>query len=286
MTATGLIVAAGLVLFTLHVQRPEITAEQIPQNIQEVQAVQGTDNTTDAAPLKQPVKHTVLPGETLSAIAEKYNIDVDTLLSANPKAETAIYPGDELVILPGKGVLYTVEEGDTLWGISQAYGVDSQAIQAANHKQDDRLAAGDQLFIPGGHMRRGDPAVSRSGGNVRFIWPTAGEISSPFGYRWGRLHAGIDIANDTGTPVRAARAGQVSFVGWQGGYGMTVMVEHGQGLVTLYGHLSGYAVKSGDYVKTGQLIAYMGSTGYATGPHLHFEVRKQGVPVDPMNLLP
>jgi murein DD-endopeptidase MepM/ murein hydrolase activator NlpD len=100
------------------------------------------------------------------------------------------------------------------------------------------------------------------------------------------LHAGVDIANDIGTHVMSARAGRVIWAGWRGGYGYAVMIDHGGGYVSLYGHLDNYFVERGQYVRAGQRIASMGNTGDSTGPHLHFEVQKDGQPVDPMGFLP
>lgn len=238
-------------------------------------------------------KHTVQIGETLSDIAEGYGIDVDTLQGANENLSEEIQPGDQLVILPSKGVLHTADMGDTLWRIANGYGVGVATIMNANGKTDEELAIGEKLFVPGAklpqqmerQLARADEPVSRGSSN-RFIWPTAGEQSSPYGYRWGRLHAGIDLANDTGTVIRAARSGRVSYVGWYSGYGYTVMIEHDQGYVTLYGHLSDYAVQKDQYVKGGQTIAYMGNTGNSTGPHLHFEVHQNGVTINPYTVLP
>lgn len=116
------------------------------------------------------------------------------------------------------------------------------------------------------------------------IWPTEGEISSPYGLRWGGtdFHPGIDIANDFGTPIVAAADGVVTYAGWNsGGYGNMVDVEHGNGIMTRYGHAEAVVVSEGQTVKKGQLIAYMGSTGFSTGPHLHYEVQISGQQVNP-----
>lgn len=258
------------------------------------------NNNTDTAPQQSTTpgtvpaikKHIVREGDTLSEIAQQYNIDVDTLLGANPKAGETLNIGDELTILPQKGIMHVVGDGDTLWRIANIYGVDIRAIIAANRKTNEQLAVGETLFVPGGKLlAKADIAPSRSetvsrGGVGRMVWPTNGEFSSPFGYRWGRLHAGIDIANDEGTPIRAAMAGRVTYTGWYSGYGYTVVIKHGQGYETLYGHLSDYIVENGQYVNAGQVIAYMGNTGNSTGPHLHFEVHINDQPVNPMNVLP
>jgi murein DD-endopeptidase MepM/ murein hydrolase activator NlpD len=113
----------------------------------------------------------------------------------------------------------------------------------------------------------------------------AGVLTSGFGWRWGRLHAGIDLAVGVGTPVVAAAAGTVIVAGWLGGYGNLVVVDHGNGMATAYGHNTSVTVGVGQSVAQGQLIAYSGSTGHSTGPHVHFEVRINGVPVDPLGYL-
>jgi murein DD-endopeptidase MepM/ murein hydrolase activator NlpD len=118
-----------------------------------------------------------------------------------------------------------------------------------------------------------------------FIWPVLGPVTSPFGWRWGRMHEGIDIGAASGTPIRAAAAGTVIYAGWLGGYGNLVVIDHGGGVATAYGHQSGIAVGSGATVPQGQVIGYVGSTGHSTGPHLHFEVRVNGVPQDPLGYL-
>ena len=118
-----------------------------------------------------------------------------------------------------------------------------------------------------------------------FIWPVSGVLTSGFGYRWGRLHEGIDIAVPSGTPVHAAASGTVIVAGWVGGYGNLVVVDHGNGLATAYGHNTSVAVGVGQSVAQGQVISYSGSTGHSTGPHVHFEVRINGSAVDPLGYL-
>jgi murein DD-endopeptidase MepM/ murein hydrolase activator NlpD len=118
-----------------------------------------------------------------------------------------------------------------------------------------------------------------------FIWPVSGPVTSGFGWRWGRMHEGIDIAVPTGTPVAAAASGTVIYAGWMGGYGNIVVIDHGGGISTAYGHNSSLACGVGQPVSQGQVIAYSGSTGHSTGPHVHFEVRVNGTPVDPLGYL-
>ena len=128
------------------------------------------------------------------------------------------------------------------------------------------------------------PAAKVGGSGV--AWPTNGSVTSGFGYRWGSLHAGIDIANGTGTPVRAAKGGTIILAGWNGGYGNCIVIDHGGGFSTLYGHLSRLRASDGQRVSQGDLIGDMGSTGNSTGSHLHFETRVNGSPQDPTRYLP
>jgi len=117
------------------------------------------------------------------------------------------------------------------------------------------------------------------------VWPVQGPITSPFGWRWGRMHQGIDIGVPYGTPIHAAAAGTVIYCGWESGYGNLVAIDHGGNLATAYGHQSSIAVTCGQHVDQGDVIGYVGCTGHCTGPHLHFEVRINGNPVDPMGYL-
>src|SRR4051794_5918425 len=126
------------------------------------------------------------------------------------------------------------------------------------------------------------PPSSNPGG---YQWPVSGPVTSPFGWRWGRLHEGIDIAVPSGTPVHAAAAGTVIYASWMDGYGNFVIVDHGGGIATAYGHNTSLAVAVGQSVSQGQVIAYSGSTGHSTGPHVHFEVRVNGSAVDPLGYL-
>jgi len=119
-----------------------------------------------------------------------------------------------------------------------------------------------------------------------FIWPASGPVTSGFGPRWGRMHTGIDIAVPYGSPVVAAKAGTVVIAAWYGGYGNLVVIDHGNGVTTWYGHNSSFAVSVGQTVQQGQVIAMAGSTGHSTGPHVHFEIRFNYNPVDPRPYLP
>jgi murein DD-endopeptidase MepM/ murein hydrolase activator NlpD len=133
--------------------------------------------------------------------------------------------------------------------------------------------------------RGGDVADSRVGG-LGLRWPASGPVTSEFGYRWGRLHAGIDIGAGYGAPIHAAKDGVVIFAGVENGYGNCVIIDHGGGLTTLYGHQSRIVTSDGADVSAGEVIGYVGSTGHSTGPHLHFETRIGGTPENPRRYLP
>lgn len=124
-------------------------------------------------------------------------------------------------------------------------------------------------------------AVSASG----YAWPRCAPVTSEFGRRWGRMHTGIDIDGDTGDPIYASKGGVVIFAGWQGGYGRLTLVDHGDGVVTAYAHQSAFAAGQGTRLAQGQRIGSVGNTGNSTGPHLHFETRVNGRPVNPRRLL-
>jgi murein DD-endopeptidase MepM/ murein hydrolase activator NlpD len=129
------------------------------------------------------------------------------------------------------------------------------------------------------------PAPTGAASAAGYVWPVHGVLTSGFGWRWGRMHEGVDIAVSSGTPVVAAAAGTVIVAGWMGGYGNLVVVDHGGGISTAYGHNTSVTVGVGQQVAQGQLIAYSGNTGHSTGPHVHFEVRVNGGAVDPMGYL-
>jgi murein DD-endopeptidase MepM/ murein hydrolase activator NlpD len=150
---------------------------------------------------------------------------------------------------------------------------DLQALEAEQARVQAALVA---HSAAGGTVRQG------SGG---LVWPVNGPVVSPFGMRWGRLHAGVDIAVGSGTPIRAAAAGRVVLMGWVGGYGNYTCIQHGGSLSTCYAHQSSFATSNGASVGQGQVIGYVGCTGHCFGDHLHFETRSGGSPVDPMGYL-
>ena len=155
---------------------------------------------------------------------------------------------------------------------------DLAALVAANARVQAQLAAANNGTAPAA----AGPVRPGSGG---LIWPVNGPIVSPFGMRWGRLHAGVDIAVPAGTPIRAAKSGRVILMGWTGGYGNYTCIGHGGALSTCYAHQSRYGTSNGASVSQGQVIGYVGCTGHCFGDHLHFEARVGGTPVNPMGYL-
>ncbi|MEL7210013.1 MAG: M23 family metallopeptidase, partial [Actinomycetota bacterium] len=155
--------------------------------------------------------------------------------------------------------------------------IQAQASQAPPAPTGGDDGGGDVIETPGGPVQR---PPSASG----LIWPTSGVVTSEYGPRWGRLHAGMDIAAATGTPIYAAQSGTV-IGGCGSGYGNCILIDHGGGLVTLYAHMTSVFV-SGGSVSRGQQVGTMGCTGSCTGPHLHFETRVNGSALNPRNYLP
>lgn len=269
-------------------ERTEAVAADLPVSSEgETQA--DRENTLDPMPLV--VTHTVNSGETLWDIARKYNVTMDTIIVANQLTNVhRLRVGQVLKVPTQDGVLYTVRPGDSLWTISRRFNSDADKVVQQNGLSDpSRLRIGQELFIPGmAAVEASRYQLVGPDGKLRaaFLRPvTGGWISSRFGSRWGRLHAGVDIAVPTGTPVRAAADGVVKFSGRNGGYGLLVTIDHGEKVETRYGHNSRLIVQKGQKVKAGQIIAYSGNTGNSTGPHVHFEIRLKGQPYDPLKYI-
>lgn len=243
------------------------------------------------------VYYTVQPGDTASDIASRFGITVNTLLwENNLTAYSLIRPGDKLAILSTSGIRHKVVSGDTLAKIAKKYSVDEQEIIEGNKLASaDDLRVGEQLLIPGGKkpappaptyairsFYEPKPADKVVAGSGAMTWPsTCRRLTQYFGWR----HSGVDIACGFNKAIYAADGGTVtkSNGGWNGGYGNVIIVDHGNGIQTLYGHLNKRYVAVGDTVEKGQTIAAEGSTGRSTGAHNHFEIRVGGVRKNPLN---
>lgn len=253
--------------------------------------------------------YVVEPGDCLSIIAEKNNMSIDEIKELNPDIESDddIYYDDRLnVTVPKAAVQILVEKQETY---EEEYNAE------VVYEDDNSMYIGEtevvQEGVPGKHIvtdlvtYKGDTETDREQleENVQvaavaqivkrgtkskptYMFPvTNWNVTSNFGYRWGRLHAGTDVGVPIGTTVRASRGGQVITAGWVGGYGNCVIIDHGDGVATRYGHLSEVTVSVGQYVNQGEQIALSGNTGRSTGPHLHFEIRINGEAVDPLPYL-
>lgn len=269
----------------------------------------GTSLIKTASPTTSVVRqtvsqYTVRGGDTISTIASAFGISTNTILWANNLNETDfIKPGQTLKIPPTSGVVHTVASGDTISSIAKKYKADENKILEFNKLPDaSAIEVGQALIIPGGSIEPPPPVrvatTTTSSGSIfstnappaarvsgsRLQWPTVGhKINQYFTWR----HTGIDIEADTGTPIYAAEGGRVivSQGGWNGGYGNYIIIDHGNGMQTVYGHASRLYVTAGQTVTRGQTIAGAGTTGRSTGVHLHFEVRINGARLNPFSYL-
>lgn len=270
-------------------------------------------STPKPQPKAQPsVTVTVREGQSVWSLAIQHGTSVEAIVAANGLRSAELIRAGQRLVIPGKAaaarrqtpaaartVTVRLRAGQTLWDLSQEYGTTVEAIAAANQlASPDRVRAGQRLQVPArataAAPRRGvagaagqdvDSVTSAVRLAQAFVWPARGRLTSRFGWRARRHHDGIDIGAPRGAPITAARDGVVTFSGRYYSYGKTVIINHGSGLQTLYGHASTLLVRAGDRVSKGQVIARVGSTGRSTGPHVHFEVRVNGRPVNPMKYL-
>jgi murein DD-endopeptidase MepM/ murein hydrolase activator NlpD len=260
----------------------------------------------------QGILYTVQNNDSLEKIAAKYQISADTIRWANSLADNAqLKPGQQLVILPVNGVLHTVTRGQTLSRIAELYGVPAADIASQNKIDGGFILAGQELIIPNGKPIVAKPTVIAANPSIpgkptptRPAPPSPGKAGAgasadtpgilhmpcekcSFTQYFSPSHYAVDIQERGGGPVFAVEAGTVirADYGWNGGYGNVIEIDHGNGLVTLYGHSKELYVKKGDHVTRGQNISAMGNTGRVygvTGIHVHFEVRVNGVKKNPL----
>ncbi len=233
----------------------------------------------------------VREGDTLSGIAKLFGVSNGTILSANDlSSKDVLSVGQKLVILPITGINYTVKKGDTLESIAKKYGGDPVEIASYNSVDNSTLAVGSTIIIPNGEVPAPKSSSSSSGVRVgrepaHNIGP-AGDAAQIAYYiaplsnytKTQGIHGynAVDLAAPKGTPIVAAATGDVVIArsgGWNGGYGSYVVIQHDNGSQTLYSHMSKVATYDGAHVVQGQVIGYVGQTGLATGPHVHFEIR-------------
>ena len=241
-------------------------------------------------------------GDTVASIAQKFGISMDSIMWENNLTSVeSIKVGQVLRILPITGIRYKVKRGDTIYSIAKKYQVDPQVMAdyVFNSFENDEtfaLSVGQDLMIPDGikpdavvidtqiYAIKKVAPIPGVVGEGNFMWPTNGTITQR--YSW--YHRATDVANHDSPSIVAAQSGSVVAAGWSGGgYGNYVVIDHGNGYETLYGHLlnNSIVVKAGDKVAQGQKVGMMGSTGRSTGMHLHFEIKKSGGNVDPLGVL-
>lgn len=247
------------------------------------------------------IEYKVQDGDTVSTIAEKFSVSTDTIRWQNDlKSKDAIKVGQTLEILPITGVAHKVKKGDTVYSISKYYDTSAQGLvdfpfNSFVNDETFELAIGQIIIVPDGvkpsevlwqplaRVKQTTPDAGSVTALGSFVWPAGGSISQRFSW----YHKGIDIANKAAPSILAADSGKVVVAGWTDGYGYgnRVVIDHGNGYRTLYGHLSRVSVVVGQNVARGNVIGQMGSTGRSTGIHLHFEVIKNGVYLNPLNVL-
>jgi len=295
--------------------KEDVQVESVVQDTQEISKVE--EVVAELLKLNaEPAEYTIESGDSASVIAEKYNMGLSELYRLNPwleDKERSLQVGDCLVVeqlIPEVSLVndFLVPEADS---------IPAQVV----YQEDDTLYQGLEVVADEGHEGRirltkeievlndaiisesvinsevlieaqpqlikvGTKPVPEDGPAGFFISPLVTyRLTSPFGPRWGRMHEGIDMAVNTGTSVMAADGGKVTYSGWDSGYGYRIDIDHGNGVVTRYGHNSKLLVEVGEIVGQGEVIAKSGNTGRSTGPHLHFEVRIDGTAMNPYDYI-
>ncbi|WP_353893190.1 M23 family metallopeptidase [Proteinivorax hydrogeniformans] len=241
------------------------------------------------------IEYKVKSGDSISSIAREHKIEVSTILYNNRIANKhLIKPGQKLTFPTVNGYIYTVSEDSHIAKVAKQFNVDIESVIRTNNLESDKLEVGTKLILPE-FSPSSTRLVSRGGSRETLKWPVSGAITSSYGYRMhpirkvNSFHRGIDIGASRGTPILAAASGEVVYSGYRNSYGNTIILQH-EDSFTLYAHAHQLKVEKGQWVNRGEVIATVGSTGMATGPHLHFEVRIDGNrsenTVDPKKFLP
>ena len=233
--------------------------------------------------------YTVRANDSLSSIAKRFRRSIDTIIAINGiKSVKAVKTGTSLKIPNMDGLVYRVRSGDNLGSIAKLYRTDTSRLADTNDLGSSVLIPGQTIFIPGAKLSSSE--LRKVLGDL-VAWPVRAPLSSYFGYRPNpftgvrSFHAGIDIAAAPGVPIKAAIEGKVADEGYNTLFGNYVILNHADGLQTLYGHMTAYSVKIGQKVAQGAVIGTVGNTGYSTGPHLHFGLFKGGAAVNPLKYL-
>jgi len=305
-TSFFVLVAAGVIAGPIIAENnpfvPFLNDRYQPQNQATVVSYNPYDNVLSTVISSKPrdkiVDYRVVSGDTLMSIARKFSVSIDTIKWANNLKTDVIKPDQILKVPPITGVVHKVASGDTVYTIAKKYNTTAQNIVnfIFNEFTDPDtfgLQVGQVLYVPDGVIEEEKPkyfaqaptyAQVQAGvkGTSNFIWPTNGIITQyPIWY-----HMALDVANNAAPPVLASDTGTVTFAGcMQYGYGCHIVIDHANGFQTLYAHLSSISVSSGQAVAQGVQIGSMGSTGRSTGTHLHFEVVRNGIRLNPLTIL-
>lgn len=270
----------------------QITEEEFSKTIADIKGEEVKEEIKEIAPVEAKPKeilekriYEVKSGDSLAKISEKFSQNIAIIRANNPKVSTTLQIGQKLLIPTMNGIYYKVKKGDSLSEISTRYKVKIDVIKEYNNLATNNLQVGQEIFLK-------DPSLKALSTPIRtFTMPLRYKgITSPYGNRFHPvlkryiLHSGVDMVAKY-VPVTASRGGVVTFVGVAGGYGKLVKIKHPNGYETRYAHLNKIYVQKGQKVNQGQSIGQSGMTGRVTGPHLHFEVRKNGKPVNPMKYL-
>ncbi len=232
----------------------------------------------------------VKKGDTLSEVASQYDLTLDTLISMNGfTSAKSLRPGQLIKIPSESGIIYTPKAASTVQEIATMYNINPDRVIDANGLLSNAIASGKPLFLP--DVKLPSATLREITGNL-FLWPVHGRLTSWFGWRKDPFtgkrsyHNALDIAAPYGTTITAPMPGRVIEAGYSPTLGKYVMMSHSGGWKTLYGHMSEVLVAEGQYLAQGKAIGRIGTTGYSTGPHCHFEVIKNGSLVNPLNYLP
>lgn len=290
-------IKAPLPQVTADIPSPTSTITMITSEETALIATTLSEEAIKQGPRDRVIEYVIEQGDTISGIAQKFDISVATILwSNNLTYYSIIRPGKTLKIPPTTGLLHTVKKGESLSAIAKKYKSDVDKILESNKLTSaDQVSIGQELIIPDGVKPASritrhvvpisifTPPKATIDAGTKLLWPTSARKITQ--YYWWR-HPAIDIGGRTGTPVYAAESGVVETAGWsRGGYGYYIIINHGNGIKTLYAHASKLLVKKGEKVSRGQTIMLIGSTGWSTGPHVHFEVRVSGYKRNPLNYI-
>ena len=278
-----------------------LTSKRVSVSVESYRVVQGLPLFTDHEAYVKLVSsypheldpgiriYTTLRGDTPWSLSEQFDLDLDTLAGCNPALEDLFVPaGTRIIIPPEKGFILAMDSPGDISNYSKKRGLNPPSFRSIPFsliRKDDLLL----LFIPGEKPVRLNPSTRRLlAFHNRFHEPVKGFFTSQYGdrvestHRAMKYHNGLDICAPLGSSIKASASGYVIFAGWRSGYGHTITLLHGNGYTSMYGHCHRILVNKGDFVEQGETIGLVGSTGWSTGPHLHFVITRQNRDLNPL----